>query len=147
MVNLSNSEKLILLYLYVREKPITAGHLFEVLTGEYGFSRTRQSFHSMIKKLKKSEFISWERYRTVELTENGKEHALHYNWHMHLLEKYFHETLDLPEDLIRKETLQLTPIVSCGFINALKDKFVCESNCRLQEAMKTEKICYNEERL
>jgi Mn-dependent DtxR family transcriptional regulator len=145
MVDLSNSEKLILLFLYVRGKPITAGHLFEVLTDEYGFSRTRQSLHSMIKKLKKNQFIEWKPHRLVELTNQGEEHALHLNWHMHLLERYFEETLDLSEDIRKKEMLCLTPIISCDFINAVKDKFNCKDDCKLQEAILSERICLNDE--
>ncbi|MFX1505183.1 MAG: hypothetical protein ACFFDC_03620 [Promethearchaeota archaeon] len=143
MIDLSDSEKLILLYLYVRKKPITAGHLFEVLTTEYGFSRTRQSLHSMIKKLKSSYLINWEPHRLVELTNQGKEHALHLNWHQHLLERYLEETLDLSEDIRKRETLCLTPIVSCDFINAVKEKFNCRDDCKLQEAILTENICIN----
>jgi Mn-dependent DtxR family transcriptional regulator len=144
MVNLSSSEKLILLLLHVREKPITAGHLFEVLTEEYGFTRTRQSLHSMIKKLRKNQFINWEPHRLVELTNQGNEQALHLNWHMHLLERYFEETLDLSKDTRKKETLCLTPIVSCDFINAVKEKFNCRDDCKLQEAILTENICLND---
>ncbi|MFX0122364.1 MAG: hypothetical protein ACFFAE_01920 [Candidatus Hodarchaeota archaeon] len=146
MIFLSDSEKLILLFLYVRGKPITAGHLFEVLTNEYGFSRTRQSLHSMIKKLKNSKFINWEPHRLLELTNQGKEHALHLNWHKHLLERYFEETLDLSEDIRKKETLCLTPIVSCDFINAVKNRFNCKDDCKLQEAILTERICLNDKR-
>lgn len=143
MINFSDSEKLILLYLYVRGKPITAGHLYEVLTTEYGFSRTRQSLHSMIKKLKKSNLINWEPHRLVELTDLGNGHALHLNWHKHLLERYLEETLELSDDVRKKETLCLTPIVSCNFINAVKEKFNCKDDCRLQEAILTENICLN----
>lgn len=147
MVKLSDSEKLILLFLYERKKPITAGHLFEVLTDKYGFSRTRQSLHSMIKKLLKHKFITWEPHRLVELTNQGEEHALHINWHMHLLERYFQETLDLPKETIRKEALRLTPEVSCDFVNAVKDKFNCKEDCELQEAVITERICLNDRKL
>jgi len=144
MIDLSDSEKLILLYLYVRKKPITAGHLFEVLIDDYSFSRTRQSLHSMIKKLKNSNLISWEPHRLVELTAQGEEHALHLNWHKHLLERYFEETLELSEEIRKRETLCLTPIVSCDFINAVKDKFNCKDDCKLQEAILTENICLNQ---
>ncbi|UCG04522.1 MAG: hypothetical protein JSW11_11165 [Candidatus Heimdallarchaeota archaeon] len=144
MVEFSDSEKLILLFLYVRKKPITAGHLFEVLTNEYGFSRTRQSLHTMIKKLKKFQLVEWEPHRVVELTGKGNEEALHLNWHMHLLERYFEETLDLSEDIRKKETLCLTPTVSCDFVNAVKNKFNCSNDCKLQEAVLSERICLND---
>ena len=147
MIKLLDSEKLILLFLYTSEKPISAKNLFEVLTNEYGFSRTRQSLHSMIKKLKKIEYVSWEPHGLVEITNQGKEHALHFNWHMHLLERYFEETLDLSEDIRKKETLRLTPIVSCDFVNAVKDKFDCKDDCKLQEAVITERICLSDRKL
>ncbi|UCE14069.1 MAG: hypothetical protein JSV04_02555 [Candidatus Heimdallarchaeota archaeon] len=130
MVKLSESEKLILLYLYIRDKPITAGHLFQVLSDDYGFSRTRQSLHSMVKKLKKNAYISWEPHRLVELTNKGKKYAEHLHVHRHLLEEYFKKTLDnLSDESVRNEALRLTPIVSCDFIEAIDSSEFHEDDC------------------
>ncbi len=139
MVGLSDSEKLILLFLYSWEKPIRAGDLFQILNEEYHFDRSRQTLHSLIKKLRKNELISWKPHKLVKLTETGKEHALHITWHMHLLESYFQETLDLKAPIRTKEALRLTPIVSCEFINAIK-KFH-QADCELKEAIRAENLC------
>ncbi len=142
MVGLSNSEKLILLFLYNWERPIRAGDLFQTLRKEYNFDRSRQTLHSLVKKLRKNELISWEPHRLVRLTEIGKEHALHITWHMHLLENYFQETLDLKAVVRRKEALRLTPIVSCEFIDAIT-KFH-QDDCELKEAIKAGNLCTEE---
>ena len=142
MVGLSNSEKLILLFLYNWERPIRAGDLFQTLRKEYNFDRSRQTLHSLIKKLRKNELISWEPHRLVRLTEIGKEHALHITWHMHLLENYFQETLDLKAVVRRKEALRLTPIVSCEFIDAIT-KFH-QDDCEPKEAIKAGNLCTEE---
>ncbi len=143
MKKLSDSEKLILLFLYIWERPIRAGDLFQILNNEYGFSRSRQTLHSVIKKLRDSHYLSWEPHKLVKLTNQGKDHALHIRWHMHLLEKYFQETLDLSKETIRNEALRLTPEASCDLINAVVLKFH-KDDCGLKEAIKAENICLEE---
>ncbi|MFX1283845.1 MAG: hypothetical protein ACFFB5_09320 [Promethearchaeota archaeon] len=145
MVGLSDSEKLILLFLYDWERPIRAGDLFQILNEEYHFDRSRQTLHSLIKKLQKNKLISWEPHKLVGLTEIGKEHALHITWHMHLLENYFQETLDLTASVRRKVALRLTPIVSCEFIEAIT-KFH-QDDCELKEAIKAGNLCTAESKI
>lgn len=140
MKPLSNSEKSILLFLYTWERPIRAGDLFQILNLEYGFSRSRQTLHSLIKKLRKNHYLFWEPHKLVKLTDQGKEHALHIAWHMHLLEKYLEETLDLCEESIKKEALRLTPIISCNFINAINRKFH-KNCCELEETIEAKNLC------
>lgn len=139
MLNLSDSEKYILLFLYTWEKPIRAGDLFRIMNEEYHFDRSRQTLHSLIKKLQKNDLISWKPHKLVRLTEFGKKNALHITWHMHLLENYFQKTLDLTTATQTKESLRLAPIVSCEFINAIK-KFH-HADCELKEADKAENLC------
>jgi len=145
MVGLSDSEKLILLFLYTWDKPIRVVDLFKKINKEYHFDRSRQTLHSLIKKLRKNELVSWEPHKSVILTETGKEHALHVTWHMHLLESYFQETLDMTADIRTKEALKLTPIVSCEFIDAIT-KFH-QNDCELQEAIKAGNLCTAESKI
>lgn len=140
MTKLSDSEKLILLFLYSWERPIRAGDIFQILNDEYGFSRSRQTLHSLIKKLRKNHFLFWEPHKLIKLTNQGKEYALHITWHMHLLEKYMEETLDLKEYTIKKEALRLTPVISCDFINAIGRKFH-KNCCELEEQIIAKNLC------
>lgn len=141
MDNLSDSEKLVLLVLYDWEKPIRLGDLYNILKGDFGFSRSRQTLHSLIRKLRKKYFLYWEPHKLVKLTDQGKERAVHITWHMHLLEDYFAETLDLSEESIRKEAIRLTPIISCDFTKTLVRKYHQKCGCQLKEAVEDNKIC------
>jgi len=141
MDDISNSEKLVLLVLYDWEKPIRLGDLFNRLKRNFGFFRSRQTLHSLIRKLRNNYFLYWEPHKSVKLSDLGKERALHVTWHMHLLEEYFAETLDLSEESIRKEAIRLTPLVSCDFTKALVRKYHKACGCQLKEAIKDDQIC------
>jgi Mn-dependent DtxR family transcriptional regulator len=136
----SEPEKLVLLYLYNNNSPIHLKDLFDVLIKDFNFSRSLQTLHSIVKKMNKHSFISWQPHRFVILEELGKKIALHLTWHMHLLEAYFLETLDLPRDFLRREALKITTIISCEFANALSSKYH-QKDCELMEKIIENHIC------
>ena len=137
---LTDSEKIILLFLYDWDRPIRIGDIYQILDMKYNYNQSQQNLNYFIKKLRKYQYLKWQPHGRVELLESGKEQALHISWHKHLLERYFRETLDLNEDQIKIEALRLTPVVSCSFINALVKKFHFE-NCDLKEKINSTKLC------
>jgi len=142
-VKLTDSEKIILLFLYDWDRPIRIGDIYQILDKKYDYNQSQQNLNYFIKKLRKYQYLKWQPHGMVELLDSGKKQALHISWHKHLLELYFKETLDIDEDQVKNEALRLTPIVSCNFINALVKKFHLE-NCDLKEKIESTKICQEE---
>ncbi|MHA1975194.1 MAG: metal-dependent transcriptional regulator [Candidatus Hodarchaeales archaeon] len=140
MNEILDSEKLILVFLYIWEKPIRAGDLFIILKEKNYFTRSRQTLNSSLNKLTKLGLIHYQKYRLIELTNIGRIRAAHIKWHMHLLELFFQKTLDLSQDKIDREILRLTPVVSCAFIRALVKKYHDEE-CELQTLINEENCC------
>ena len=141
--NLTDSEKLVLLFLHDWQKPIRIGDIHQFLQKDYNYEQTQQNLNYIIKKLRRKNLLSWQPHSMVKLVKNGEELALHLTWHRHLLEKFLTETLDLSEDQIQKEALRITPIVSCNFINALVRRYH-NNDCELKTRVNQQKICLDE---
>jgi Mn-dependent DtxR family transcriptional regulator len=139
--SLSDSEKLVLLFLHDWQRPIRLGDLYQILQERYYYSQTQQNLNYFIKKLRNNHYLSWKPHSRIELKDKGKEYALHISWHRHLLEKYFEETLDLTLEETKHETLTLTPVVSCNFIAALVRKYH-QDDCELKQKIKSENLCF-----
>lgn len=139
-LNLSDSEKMVLLFLSDWNRPIRIGDIYNELQKGYNYDQTQQNLNYFIKKLCKKDYISWQPHSRVELLEFGKSSALHLSWHRHLLELYFDETLDLKKEDVKKEALRLTPLVSCNLINALVKKYHIK-DCKLKDEVKLKGLC------
>lgn len=70
------------------------------------------SVTSMIKKLSRQGFVTYQRYRGVELTEQGEVLALEVIRHHRLLEAYLHKSLGVPWDKVHAEAEVLEHFIS-----------------------------------
>lgn len=110
-------ESKILRFLFKWIRPIRPGDLASRLNMKH------QTVNSILKKFVESHLLEWEPYKNVELTEQGRLVAAHYDHHHNLLEHYLKDTLDLSDAQAHKESLRIAPLVSCRMISAICRKY------------------------
>ena len=99
-MSLPETDKEVLQFLLEWIRPIRIGDLRTML------NKPHSTVNSIVKRLKKDEFVTWKRYGTVELTPKGKEAAYHFNRHHRIFELFLVETLALTA----KEAVSLSRI-------------------------------------
>ena len=111
-----NKEETVLEFLYYWNRPISSG----ILRKELEFKHS--TLNSVISRLVEQGFVVWEKYSLVKLTDKGRDTAAHLSNHHFVIEKYFIEHLDLPEDIAHEEAVKLSPHIGCTVVEAICKK-------------------------
>ena len=130
--DLSFQENKVLEFIYRWIRPIRAGDLSK----EMDIKHT--TLNSQLKLLELKGLVRWDRYGPIELTEKGIEAAKHLNRHHGILENFMIEVLGMKKSEAQLETLSLAPVVSCGFVNLIGNKFNLPSTCACGTTIPTE---------
>jgi DtxR family Mn-dependent transcriptional regulator len=125
MINTSlikEKENLVLESLYFHNNPIKVG----ILKSELNFKHS--TLNSILKRLVEQKLLIWEKYKKIELTEKGKESAMHVSNHHFIIEKFLKETLKCSDELAHNEALRLAGVFSCELIEEICKKLNISHN-------------------
>jgi len=103
--------------LYRSETPWKIGKLAKKL------KIAHSTLGSCIKRLEKEGYVKYDRYRDVELTENGKDLANELIRHAQLLEVLLYNGLGLSAEEAHEESEKFHLLFSCNTINKICEKF------------------------
>ncbi len=109
-------EEKVLEYLYFWDRPISPGLLRKQLEMKHS------TLNSVLKRLEGDGLVFWEKYGSVQLTEQGITEAAHLSKHHFIVEKFLTDILDLAPDEAHKEALHLAPHINCVVIDAICQK-------------------------
>ena len=130
----------VLEFLYKWFRPIRIGDLrMELLQEELDIPHS--SLNSIISRLEKEGFVTWEKYGGVKLTPKGQEKAAHQQRHFHLLVMFLMDTLGLTHDEARKESYRISSLISCNLIAAMNQRLNKPLKCRCNEAIPVVEGC------
>ena len=110
---LTAPENKVLEYLFYHVRAIRPGDLKK----EVDIIHT--TLNSILSRLEKKKFITWEKYGPVSLTDTGRRSASHLTNHHLIIERYLKETLDISNEVAHQEALKLAGNVSCRLIEAI----------------------------
>ena len=120
---IKGSENQVLDFLFFWRRPIRVGDLKTHLIIKHS------TLNSVLKRLESQNFVKWEKYGPVELTNEGMEHAAHLSNHHFIIEKFFKQILSLPEEDAHNEAIHLAGAFSCQIIGAMCEKLgITEDN-------------------
>jgi DtxR family Mn-dependent transcriptional regulator len=130
----------VLEFLYKWFRPIRIGDLRKELLQEK-IVIPHSSLNSIVLRLEKEGYVSWEKYGAVKLTQKGQEKAAHQQRHFHLLVMFLMDTLDLSHEEARKESYRISSLISCNLIAAMNQRLNKPVKCRCDEAIPVVKGC------
>ena len=139
-MSLLESEKEVLYFLLEWIRPIRIGDLRDRL------NKPHSTVNSIIKRLKENGLVTWKRYGTVELTQEGKGVASHFSRHHRLLELFLVDTLELTAKEAHIESEFIAASLTCNLVNKIGQYLTNKhgtipKNCPCGEPIPEEKIC------
>lgn len=137
---MSNLDYKVLKYLFESEKPLKIGDIKKDLEIPHS------TLGSCIERLEKQEYVDYEPYYEVELTEKGKEMAKELLRHQHLIELLFYKELGLTKELAHKESQKFNLLLSCRTINKICERYGHPQKCPCGAEILDSKNCYCEQR-
>ena len=111
-----NKEDSILDFLFFWKRPISPGNLKKKLDMKHS------TLNSVINRLQKKDFLIWEKYESIRLTEKGKEEAMHFSKHHFIIEKFLIEDLKISEDIAHSAKRNKPSYIDCTLIEAICTK-------------------------
>ena len=101
--------------------------MFDKLTKPADISRKLNVPHSTInsalKRMQEHGYIKWVHYKGIELTSKGKESLEHLEQHLHLIEIFLNDTLNINPKDAYSEAFKLAPYFSCKLIGKICEKY------------------------
>ncbi len=96
--------------------------------------------NSAIKRMK--DFIEWEPYGYIKLSDGGKDQLHHIRVHLHLIETFLTRSLDIDHEIAAEESLVLAPHFSCRLIKAICDNYQQPKRCTCNEIIEEYPPCH-----
>ncbi|HUU89321.1 MAG TPA: iron dependent repressor, metal binding and dimerization domain protein [Candidatus Glassbacteria bacterium] len=124
----------VLEFLYKWFRPIRIGDLRKELLQEK-INIPHSSLNSIVLRLEKEGFVSWEKYGAVKLTQEGQQKAAHQQRHFHLLVMFLMDTLGLSHEDARKESYRISSLISCNLIEAMNQRLNNPVKCQCDAAI------------
>jgi DtxR family transcriptional regulator, Mn-dependent transcriptional regulator len=110
------TDEQILEYLFYLDKAIRPAKLGKILHIKHS------TLNSALSRLQQKTQVLWEKYGSVELTDEGRNIAGHISNHHFIIEKFLKEILEMDQETAHSEALKLAPNASCIFIQSICDK-------------------------
>lgn len=130
----------VLEFLYKWYRPIRIGDLRKELLQEK-MNIPHSSLNSIILRLDLEGFVTWEKYGSVKLTEEGQQKAAHQQRHFHLLVMFLMATLGLSHEDARKESYRISSLISCNLIEAMNQRLNNPEKCRCEATIPVVEGC------
>ncbi|MHA1125508.1 MAG: metal-dependent transcriptional regulator [Candidatus Heimdallarchaeota archaeon] len=130
----------VLEFLYKWFRPIRIGDLRKELLQEE-IAIPHSSLNSIVLRLEKEGYVSWEKYGSVKLTQEGQQKAAHQQRHIHLLVMFLIETLGLTHEDARKECYRISSFISCNLIEAMNQRLNNPVKCQCDAAIPEVGVC------
>ncbi|MCG3217957.1 MAG: metal-dependent transcriptional regulator [Candidatus Heimdallarchaeota archaeon] len=140
-MNLPESDKEVLQFLLDWVRPIRIGDLKNTL------NKPHSTLNSIIKRLKENNLVTWKRYGTVELTQEGRRTASHFSRHHRILELFLVETLALTAEEAHIESEIIAASLTCNLVNKIGEYLINKhgtipKNCPCGEPIPEDKFCH-----
>ena len=119
MINTSlvkEKENLVLDFLYFWNRPIRAGDLKSKLNIKHS------TLNSILKRLEDQKLLVWEKYKEIQLTEEGETNAKHVTNHHFIIERFLKKSLNCSDKFAHDEALHLAGTFSCELIEEICKK-------------------------
>lgn len=87
------------------------------------------TINSALKRMEENNLLNWHHYGKIELLDKGKEALKHIELHLHLIEMFLIESLNLSPEQAMTESLRLAPYFSCELIKRVCEKYDQPSIC------------------
>jgi DtxR family Mn-dependent transcriptional regulator len=139
-------EKKILSFLYKWLRPIRIGDIRKELEKD-GWSAPHSTLNSIIKRFVADNFVKWEKYGPVVLTEKGKKVAAHQQRHFHLLVSFLLDSFAITLEEAQKESIALAGVISCNLIELINAKLNNPEKCKCNEVIPKVNACHKKEGL
>ncbi len=133
--SMSNLDYSVLKNLYRLNKPMKIGAISKKLGVRHS------TLGSCIRRLKQVGLVSYEAYREVELTENGKNLAKELIRHCQLLEVLLHNELGLSPREAHHESERFNLLLSCNTTNKICKKYGHPKRSPCGEIIQTSEGC------
>ena len=138
MKQMLNIDYKILKTIYRFKKPIKVGELADLL------KLPHSTLGSCVKRLKKAGFVLYEPYKTVVLSNEGKDLAVELIRHSQLLEVLLYNELGLKKKEAHEESEKFNLLFSCTTINKICEKYNHPVKCPCGELILNSPECYCE---
>lgn len=137
---MSTLDYTVLKYLFESKKPLKIGDI------KKGVKIPHSTLGSCVERLEKQDFVEYEPYYEVELTDKGEEMAKELLRHQHLIETLFYKELGLNKKLAHKESQKFNLLLSCKTINKICEIYGHPKKCPCGAEILDSKNCYCLER-
>ena len=138
MKQMLNTDYKILKNLYRHKDSIKVGDLANL------FNLPHSTIGSCVKRLEKEGYVIYERYRSVSLSEKGRDLAIELIRHSQLLEVLLYNELGLKKDEAHEESEKFNLLFSCTTINKICEKYNHPVKCPCGELILNSPECYCE---
>ena len=101
---------------------------------------------SCVKRLEKNNYVVYNRYKTVSLSEKGKNLAMELIRHSRLLEVLLFNELDLSKEEAHVEAEKFNLLFSCKMINKICEKYGHPQQCPCGKEILESSNCYCNEK-
>jgi len=120
---MKNLDYKVIKYLFKAKLPLKVGQIARDLNIPHS------TIGSCVKRLEKGNFLKYNRYNPVYLTEKGKSLAIELIRHTQLLEYFLHEALGLTKEIAHSESEKINLLLSCSTINKICKKYDHPKKC------------------
>jgi Mn-dependent DtxR family transcriptional regulator len=82
-----------------------------------------QTINSALKRMEERKQIIWKKYKEVGINMDNEESLIHLQNHIHLVEDFLIQTLNISKEEAFKEALKIAPIISCELAERICEKY------------------------
>jgi len=127
-------------FIYNFDETIKIGHMSRILNIPHS------TLGSCIKRLEKEGYVIYQRYKSVILSNRGKDLAIELNRHARLLELLFYNELGLTAKEAYDESEKFNLLLSCDTVKKICDKYDHPSKCPCGDLILNSISCYCEKK-
>ena len=108
-------------------------------------SRKHSTINSALKRLEKKKMIKWSPYGRIQLLQAGEVMLQHVETHLHLIEVFLVDSLDLDPKHAQLQAMRLAPHFSCETIKKICDKYNRPKHCPNMKVIVHAPCCHRHE--